>query len=251
MKLESQSLLIAKRQKQFRIAPRGGQALKKLIEAGLTWLRTNQQTVNVLNVFPVPDGDTGINMVLTMQSAYDEIAGSPERNLKACPSMGAMRNCFCRFAINKDCDSNFIKRSVVLGRKSTRGLIQIADPQSTHMDVDLVYWHSQGFLDMEPHGVGNTAGYGLDACPVFDDNINIDVDVLAVVSDFDPLGWVFDKDIGQTVDQVFGCQSNNAIGLQGSLKGNGGDCPGCDMDAANGSGFSGHINLCYDLTLSL
>ena len=80
MKLESQSLLIAKRQKQFRIAPIDGQALKKLIEAGLTWLRTNQQTVNVLNVFPVPDGDTGINMVLTMQSAYDEIAGSPERN---------------------------------------------------------------------------------------------------------------------------------------------------------------------------
>jgi DAK2 domain fusion protein YloV len=80
MKLESQSLLIAKRQEQFRISPIDGQALKKLIEAGLTWLRTNQQTVNVLNVFPVPDGDTGINMVLTMQSAYDEIAGSPERN---------------------------------------------------------------------------------------------------------------------------------------------------------------------------
>lgn len=80
MKLESQSLLKAKRQQKFRVSPIDGQALKKLIEAGLAWLRTNQQTVNVLNVFPVPDGDTGINMVLTMQSAYDEIAGSPERN---------------------------------------------------------------------------------------------------------------------------------------------------------------------------
>jgi DAK2 domain fusion protein YloV len=50
-----------------------GQALKKLVEAGLAWLRTNQQTVNSLNVFPVPDGDTGTNMVLTMQSAYAEI----------------------------------------------------------------------------------------------------------------------------------------------------------------------------------
>ena len=60
-----------------------GQALKALIEAGLTWLRTNQQTVNSLNVFPVPDGDTGTNMVLTMQAAYDEIASSPERNLGA------------------------------------------------------------------------------------------------------------------------------------------------------------------------
>jgi len=48
--------------------------------ASLTWLRTNQEIVNALNVYPVPDGDTGINMVLTMQAAYDEIADSPEHN---------------------------------------------------------------------------------------------------------------------------------------------------------------------------
>jgi DAK2 domain fusion protein YloV len=53
--------------------PIDGQTLKKMIEAGLTWLRANQQSVNLLNVFPVPDGDTGTNMVLTMQSAYNEI----------------------------------------------------------------------------------------------------------------------------------------------------------------------------------
>lgn len=64
----------------FRERPIDGIALKSLIEAGLIWLRTNQQLVNSLNVFPVPDGDTGTNMVLTMQSAYDEIASSPERN---------------------------------------------------------------------------------------------------------------------------------------------------------------------------
>src|SRR5829696_4948830 len=50
-----------------------GQAVKRLVEAGLIWLRTNQQTVNALNVFPVPDGDTWTNMVLTMQSAWNEI----------------------------------------------------------------------------------------------------------------------------------------------------------------------------------
>lgn len=60
--------------------PIDGQILKNLFEAGLIWLRTNQQTVNSLNVFPVPDGDTGTNMVLTMQVAYNEIASSPERN---------------------------------------------------------------------------------------------------------------------------------------------------------------------------
>jgi len=58
-----------------------GQILKELVEAGLTWLRTNQQIVNALNVFPVPDGDTGTNMVLTMQAAYDEISQSGERNV--------------------------------------------------------------------------------------------------------------------------------------------------------------------------
>jgi len=60
-----------------------GQILKALAEAGLTWLRTNQQTVNALNVFPVPDGDTGTNMVLTMQAALDEVANSAERNAGA------------------------------------------------------------------------------------------------------------------------------------------------------------------------
>lgn len=57
-----------------------GQAIKRLVEAGLTWLRTNQQVVNSLNVFPVPDGDTGTNMLLTMTSAYNEIKDSGERH---------------------------------------------------------------------------------------------------------------------------------------------------------------------------
>jgi DAK2 domain fusion protein YloV len=65
----------------FSKKPLDGQALKSLTGAGLTWLRTNQQTVNSLNVFPVPDGDTGTNMVLTMQAAYDEVANSSERNV--------------------------------------------------------------------------------------------------------------------------------------------------------------------------
>lgn len=51
-----------------------GLLLKQLMEAGLTWLRTNHQMVNALNVFPVPDGDTGTNMLLTMTSAYNEIS---------------------------------------------------------------------------------------------------------------------------------------------------------------------------------
>jgi DAK2 domain fusion protein YloV len=58
-----------------------GRVMRLLLEAGLIWLRTNQETVNALNVFPVPDGDTGTNMVLTMQAAWDEIANLGERSI--------------------------------------------------------------------------------------------------------------------------------------------------------------------------
>ncbi|HEX2995614.1 MAG TPA: DAK2 domain-containing protein [Anaerolineales bacterium] len=69
------------RVEKFRKQTINGQSLKRLVEAGLTWLRTNQQTVNALNVFPVPDGDTGTNMVLTMQSAWNEIKDLGAHNL--------------------------------------------------------------------------------------------------------------------------------------------------------------------------
>jgi len=58
-----------------------GQVFKALFHAGLTWLRTNQEAVNALNVFPVPDGDTGTNMVLTLQAACDELKNSPENGV--------------------------------------------------------------------------------------------------------------------------------------------------------------------------
>ncbi len=66
---------IEERQRQhFKSGKIDGQDLKRLVEAGMTWLKTNQQTVNALNVFPVPDGDTGTNMMLTMTSAWNEAA---------------------------------------------------------------------------------------------------------------------------------------------------------------------------------
>ena len=69
------------RLKYLKSRPIDGQAFKKLVEAGLTWLKVNQETVNALNVFPVPDGDTGTNMVLTMQSAYQEIQDSGQKEI--------------------------------------------------------------------------------------------------------------------------------------------------------------------------
>jgi DAK2 domain fusion protein YloV len=67
--------------------------LKQLVEAGLTWLRTNHQMVNALNVFPVPDGDTGTNMLLTMTSAYNEISSLGHHNagqMAAAVAQGAL-----------------------------------------------------------------------------------------------------------------------------------------------------------------
>jgi len=69
------------RLQHFRSKPLDGLALKKLVEAGLAWLKANQATVNALNVFPVPDGDTGTNMVLTMQAAYSEIDHLGQRHI--------------------------------------------------------------------------------------------------------------------------------------------------------------------------
>lgn len=58
-----------------------GQDLKVLVEAGYRWLERHRDIVNALNVFPVPDGDTGINMVLTMKAAWAEIEHSSETHV--------------------------------------------------------------------------------------------------------------------------------------------------------------------------
>ena len=71
-----------------------GYLLKQLFGAGLMWLEQNKESVNRLNVFPVPDGDTGTNMFLTMRHAYLEIAHLEETNvgkLTRALSNGALR----------------------------------------------------------------------------------------------------------------------------------------------------------------
>ena len=50
-----------------------GLLLRDMVMAGTAILERNREAVDALNVFPVPDGDTGTNMSLTMQSATREI----------------------------------------------------------------------------------------------------------------------------------------------------------------------------------
>lgn len=58
-----------------------GQDFIALLRASLSWLRANQDIVNALNVYPVPDGDTGYNMVLTLDSALKEAASLNDDNI--------------------------------------------------------------------------------------------------------------------------------------------------------------------------
>jgi DAK2 domain fusion protein YloV len=54
-----------------------GRALLLGLRSSLAWLQANQEQVNELNVFPVPDGDTGSNMYLTLRSAVEDAQSAP------------------------------------------------------------------------------------------------------------------------------------------------------------------------------
>ena len=49
--------------------------MKNLFLAGAANLEAKKEWINDLNVFPVPDGDTGTNMTLTIMSAAKEVNG--------------------------------------------------------------------------------------------------------------------------------------------------------------------------------
>ena len=58
-----------------------GATFRKMIIAGAGLLEQNKKYVDSLNVFPVPDGDTGTNMFLTMKSAVNEVSQCITNNL--------------------------------------------------------------------------------------------------------------------------------------------------------------------------
>lgn len=67
-----------------------GIQLRNMIISGANNLENNKGTVNALNVFPVPDGDTGTNMSLTMQLAVKEIIAI--KNFEVQSVAGAVAN---------------------------------------------------------------------------------------------------------------------------------------------------------------
>lgn len=76
-----------------------GQILREMFTSGTAWLEKSAPDINAINVFPVPDGDTGTNMLLTMRSALQEAtensgraASSIAKSLSHGSLMGARGN---------------------------------------------------------------------------------------------------------------------------------------------------------------
>jgi len=61
----------------------GGQELREMFAAATGWLEKSSAEIDALNVFPVPDGDTGTNMLLTMRSTIEEAYRAPDRSASA------------------------------------------------------------------------------------------------------------------------------------------------------------------------
>lgn len=55
---------------------------KALIQAGADWVLKNREMLNKINVFPVPDGDTGSNMSMTLAAAVREMEAVKEVSLE-------------------------------------------------------------------------------------------------------------------------------------------------------------------------
>ncbi len=60
-----------------------GYLLRDLAQAALAAITTNQNQLNALNVFPVPDGDTGTNMMLTMRGIASDMESSATADVPA------------------------------------------------------------------------------------------------------------------------------------------------------------------------
>lgn len=59
-----------------------GSTFRKMITASAALLEKNKKMVDALNVFPVPDGDTGTNMFLTLKSSVNEVNNCVNNNVE-------------------------------------------------------------------------------------------------------------------------------------------------------------------------
>ena len=109
-----------------RISVFDGQDLKGALLAGAAWLEQHRETINALNVFPVPDGDTGTNMSATMRAAAREIAEANDS------SAAVIAEKLARGALMGARGNSGVILSQIL-----RGLAQGLDKKATFTALDL------------------------------------------------------------------------------------------------------------------
>ncbi len=63
-----------------RVDSANGQELREMFAVATDWLEKSASDIDALNVFPVPDGDCGTNMLLTMRSSMEEAYRAPDRS---------------------------------------------------------------------------------------------------------------------------------------------------------------------------
>lgn len=102
-----------------------GVMLKEMFLSGAALLERNRQNVDALNVFPVPDGDTGTNMSQTMSAAVREL------NARSAPTVGDVANTVARGAL-KGARGN----SGVILSQIFRGISRVLDG-AEEMDAQL------------------------------------------------------------------------------------------------------------------
>jgi len=85
---------------------------RAILDAGLGALEARREEVNELNVFPVADGDTGDNMVLTMRAVLDELD-----RLATAPPDGTIER------VGRDEIVASVARAALLGARGTSGVI--------------------------------------------------------------------------------------------------------------------------------
>ncbi len=79
--------------KMRQVEPINGQELREMFATATSWLEKSASDIDALNVFPVPDGDTGTNMLLTMRSSVEE------SHQAADSSIGAVAQAIARGAL--------------------------------------------------------------------------------------------------------------------------------------------------------
>jgi len=74
---------MAESEPSARIAYADGERISLALRAGIRSVIEDEETLNKINVFPVPDGDTGTNLALTLSAVHARLAESNERSASA------------------------------------------------------------------------------------------------------------------------------------------------------------------------